>query len=107
VQSGEQMVAYSPPFAVRSGEYGLRHGRLRPDARWGFGAVLGRGSGGARLGASVRAGAAVPVQLSAQLPVHAYDGIIEIPAAQLERLALPQAQRERDQPLGAVAPLRS
>jgi hypothetical protein len=49
----------------------------------------------ARFAAGVQVGAAVPVEVTAELPVHLDDSIIEIDVfpTQARRLALPQPQR--------------
>jgi hypothetical protein len=56
------------------------------------------------LAARVRILAPVPVPLALDLPVHADDGPVQVyvGAAQPQGLVLPEAERERDRPPGAV-----
>jgi hypothetical protein len=56
------------------------------------------------LAACVRVLASVPVSLALDLPVHVDDGPVQVyvGAAQAQGLVLPEAERERDRPPGAV-----
>jgi len=56
----------------------------------------------------VRVLASVAVPLAFDLPVHVYDGPVEVDigAAQPQGLVLPEAERQRDRPSGAVPALR-